>query len=56
MQGAFTLRKSAKITGKKIIIVDDVITTGSTIAECGKVLKESGAEKVYALSTAIAGL
>lgn len=56
IQDAFTFKMKKKLSGKKIILVDDVITTGSTITECGKVLKESGAEKVYALSTAIAGI
>ena len=56
MQGAFALKHPAKIKDKKIILVDDVITTGSTITECGRVLIEAGANKVFALSTAIAGL
>jgi len=34
--------------------VDDVITTGATIRECGKVLLEAGAKKIYACSAAIA--
>ncbi len=42
------------IVGRKFIIVDDVITTGSTIVECAKVLKQKGAEKVYAISVAVA--
>jgi ComF family protein len=42
------------IIDKKAIIVDDVITTGSTINECAKVLAIAGASKVFALSVAIA--
>jgi len=38
-----------KIKSKNIIIVDDVITTGSTINEAAKTLKEAGVKKVYAL-------
>ena len=51
---AFVMKKKS-VTGKRIIIVDDVLTTGATITECGRVLKENGAEEVYALSVAIAG-
>jgi len=36
------------LTGKRIIICDDVITTGSTINRCARLLKNSGAETVFA--------
>ncbi len=42
------------VIDKKVIIVDDVITTGSTINECAKALAQAGASKVFALSVAIA--
>lgn len=32
---------------KKVLIVDDIYTTGSTIDECSKVLKSNGVEQVY---------
>jgi len=35
-------------------LVDDVITTGATIKECGKILKASGAANIYAASIALA--
>lgn len=40
------------IKGKKILLVDDVITTGETINNCAKVLKKNGASKVIILSIA----
>ncbi|GAB6281687.1 MAG: ComF family protein [Ignavibacterium sp.] len=54
MKDAFVVRKNNKIIGKNFLLVDDVITTGATISECGKVLKNAGANKVYASSIAIA--
>lgn len=51
---AFTVTGSKKLTGRNIILVDDVITTGATISECGRVLKENGAAEIFALSVAIA--
>jgi len=52
---AFEVKNSRSIEGKTILLVDDVMTTGSTMAECGKVLLENGAVKVYAASAGIAG-
>lgn len=54
IQEAFMLKKKNAIEGKRIIIVDDVITTGATITECAKLLLENGADKIYAFSIAIA--
>jgi len=53
VRGAFSVIDNLKIEGKKIILVDDVITTGSTMLECMKVLKEAGAKEVAALSAAL---
>ena len=52
MESAFSLRNGKSINGKRIILVDDVITTGITVLEVAKVLKGNGAEKVYSLSVA----
>ncbi len=51
---AFKVKRKKAITGKNLLLVDDVITTGATVKECGKVLKDNGAKLVYACSTAIA--
>lgn len=54
VKDAFTVKNKKAVSGKKIILVDDVITTGATISECAKVLTDNGAEKVFAFSVAVA--
>lgn len=44
--GSFKAEKPEIIKGKKIILIDDVYTTGATMSEAKKVLKEAGAKKV----------
>lgn len=53
VSGAFKVKRKKNIEGKNLLLVDDVITTGSTIRECGKVLLDNGAKLVYACSVAI---
>jgi ComF family protein len=55
VKGAFAVRKNHNFRGKNICLVDDVKTTGATLNECAKVLKEVGAEKVFAFVLAVAG-
>jgi len=54
VKDAFMARHSKEINGKNILLIDDVITTGATLLECGRVLHEAGAAKVYAASIAVA--
>lgn len=54
VKDAFKVVNKKLIEGKNILLVDDVITTGSTISECAKVLLREGAKNIYAASVAIA--
>jgi len=44
--GSFEIKNHQTIMGKKIILIDDVLTTGATMSEAKKVLKKAGAKKV----------
>ena len=50
VKGCFEAK--AEFKDKNIILLDDVYTTGSTLDECAKVLKESGARKVWGMTVA----
>ena len=52
VHGVFSVTDSAKVTGQKIIIVDDVYTSGSTVKECARVLTKNRADRVAVLTLA----
>jgi ComF family protein len=52
MHGAFRVVSKDAVRGRTIIVVDDVMTTGTTLSECARVLKKAGAEKVWAATVA----
>ena len=49
---AFALRAPGEVTGKRILIIDDAFTTGTTVNECAKVLLNAGAKDVAVLTLA----
>ncbi len=52
VKGAFFCKKSDKVKGKTIFLVDDVFTTGSTMEECARLLKEAGAKEIWGITAA----
>ena len=52
LRNAFRVRHPRRVAGSHLILVDDVFTTGSTVDECARVLKESGAASVRVITVA----
>ncbi len=55
IKGAFKVVRPELLKEKTVIIIDDILTTGATTEELAKVIKESGAVQIYALTPARAG-
>jgi len=52
VKGVFLVKNNEKLIGRKILLVDDVYTTGATMNECARILKESGAKEVWGVTIA----
>jgi ComF family protein len=52
LRGAFVVERAAEVTGREVILVDDVYTTGATATECAHVLRRAGAAKVWIATVA----
>ncbi|NLW42111.1 MAG: ComF family protein [Tissierellia bacterium] len=52
LSGAFSIENKEKIQQKNILLIDDMITTGTTVEECAKILKSYGAKTVLVVSIA----
>uniref|UniRef100_A0A831UEN5 ComF family protein n=1 Tax=Geobacter metallireducens TaxID=28232 RepID=A0A831UEN5_GEOME len=56
VRGAFAVADPGRVAEKRVLLVDDVATTGSTAAECARVLKGAGAGAVFVATVALAPL
>jgi ComF family protein len=52
VRAAFAVRRPAEIRGKRVVVIDDVLTTGATAEECARVLRRAGAAWVGVLTLA----
>ena len=52
LRGAFKVVRAEEVTGRELLLVDDVYTTGTTASECARVLRRAGASKVWVATVA----
>jgi ComF family protein len=52
LRGAFAVRRPERLEGRRVVLLDDVLTTGSTVNECARALKRAGAATVAVLAIA----
>lgn len=52
VRGAFRVRDPERVTGLRVLLIDDVYTSGSTVNECARMLKKAGAHRIEVVTVA----
>jgi ComF family protein len=52
VRGAFALRHPSAVEGRRIVLIDDVLTSGATVEECARILRRAGAARIDVLTLA----
>ena len=52
VKGVYEAIPEAEIRGKRVLLVDDIVTSGATLSACATILKQAGAKEVSALTLA----
>ncbi|MCL1980789.1 MAG: ComF family protein, partial [Proteobacteria bacterium] len=52
LANAFSLAHPTRVAGASILLIDDVYTTGTTVNECSRVLRQAGAKRIEVLTVA----
>lgn len=50
--GAYAVRPEAEVEGKRLLLIDDVVTSGATLSECARILMQAGAREVVCATLA----
>lgn len=53
--GAYGLLPGKEVADKRLLLIDDVITSGATLSECARLLRQAGAQQVYCVTLVQAG-